>query len=204
MKWINARMRELRDHLGLSARAMDGLCGGLDQKWWARAERDYRAPDCAALKKRPRETLQDNVRALVERLEPVESRQAVIDYLYVRSRPGGRTKTGRSRVVPLATELLGPLAAAKRDPSGFVLGAQRITVRAMLKRVARIGKRAGIPANLLLLRHTRASWWVQAGVSIAKVAKWLGHSVKICEMHYAGLRDGWDPDADRIPDRAAG
>jgi integrase len=53
--------------------------------------------------------------------------------------------------------------------------------------------------DFTLLRHTRASWWVQAGVPLAKVAKWMGHSINICARHYAGLQPGYDTDCERAP-----
>lgn len=38
---------------------------------------------------------------------------------------------------------------------------------------------------------------MQGGVPIAKVAKWLGHSVEVCARHYAGISDAYDPEAER-------
>jgi integrase/recombinase XerD len=37
------------------------------------------------------------------------------------------------------------------------------------------------------LRHTAASTWLRAGVQIKYIAEQLGHSVLICERHYAHL-----------------
>lgn len=53
--------------------------------------------------------------------------------------------------------------------------------------------------DFLTLRHTFASWHVQGGVSIAKVARWLGNCVAICERHYAALAPGGDLDCERAP-----
>jgi integrase len=69
----------------------------------------------------------------------------------------------------------------------------------MAKRLERVGAQTGIHATLCLLRHTAASWWVQGGVPIAKVAAWLGHAPNTCTRHYAGLQRGFDPDVDRRP-----
>lgn len=121
--------------------------------------------------------------------------------IHVRSTPAEPTKTRRSRVVPIVEELLPHLLAEHRGQThGTVVGrdGRRVSHRTIYKRVTRAGRRAGHECTLLLLRHTRASWWVQAGVPMAKVAKWLGHSVAVCEKFYAGLRDTFDPDADRV------
>lgn len=119
--------------------------------------------------------------------------------IYVRSTPAAPTKTRRSRVVSIVAELLPMLTEARRgqNPDGFVLGSQ-ITVRGLHKRVKRAGKRAGLEVNLLICRHTRASLWLAAGVPMAKIAKQLGHSVAVCERFYAGLRETFDPDLDRV------
>ena len=37
----------------------------------------------------------------------------------------------------------------------------------------------------------------QRGVSLFKVAQWMGHSVKVCQEHYASLQD-YDVEIDRI------
>ncbi|MCP4646075.1 MAG: tyrosine-type recombinase/integrase, partial [bacterium] len=47
------------------------------------------------------------------------------------------------------------------------------------------------------LRRTFGSMLVQNGVAIFKAAQWLGHSVRVCERHYAGLTSG-DKDINRI------
>ena len=38
---------------------------------------------------------------------------------------------------------------------------------------------------------------VQAGVSLAKVATWMGHSPLVCFRFYVGLVPGGDPDVER-------
>lgn len=100
-----------------------------------------------------------------------------------------RGKTGPRRV-PLcapAIDLLHPRLA--RGPVFGGVGARTLQdrVRAAC---------TGVRVTLTLCRHTRASWWVQGGVPIAKVAKWLGHSVEVCARHYAGLVDAYDPAAE--------
>jgi integrase len=116
----------------------------------------------------------------------------------------GGIKTHGERLVPICAELLEFLRArSKRE--GYVfphgVGASKnavATVATLHWRVVRARIRAGIPdAKLVVLRHTRASWWVQAGVPIAKVSFWLGHSPEICSRFYAGLLQGYDPDCER-------
>lgn len=102
-----------------------------------------------------------------------------------------RGKTGPRRVplcVP-AIDLLRPRVGA-----GFVF--RDVGPRTLQGRVRDARDASGVPVTLTLCRHTRASWWVQAGVPLAKVAKWLGHSVAVCARHYAGLADAYDPAAE--------
>lgn len=122
----------------------------------------------------------------------------------------GRIKTGRERLVPLCDELRGHLQAI-RKPAGYVFH-QRwahkrgvvlpfAQVRCLRKELAKVSEEAGLRGvNFHLLRHTRASLWIQGGVPMAKIAKWLGHSTDVLELHYAGLLDGYDPDAERVPE----
>lgn len=55
----------------------------------------------------------------------------------------------------------------------------------------------GDDVTFITLRHTYASWLTQAGVSLAKVAKWMDHSIAICWKHYAALAPGGDRDVDK-------
>lgn len=47
------------------------------------------------------------------------------------------------------------------------------------------------------MRRTFGSLHLQAGTSIFKVATWLGHSVKVCQRHYAALLT-YDGEIDKI------
>lgn len=117
----------------------------------------------------------------------------------------GRLKTGERRV-PVCRQLKALLEACParvgflfrrrhRDArQGFV---DAKTLRRWLKRASRA---SGVrPATYMLLRHSRASWWAQAGVSLTKIASWLGHSTLVCERFYLGLRSGYDGDCERTP-----
>lgn len=113
-------------------------------------------------------------------------------------------KTGPRRV-PLCypcfrlIERLRDEQADRPMPSPWLLGRRR-TRHNLKHSLVRARKRAGMPRVAFnLLRHTRASWWVQAGVPLAKVAMWMGHSVEICTRYYAGLQTGYDPDCERLP-----
>lgn len=123
----------------------------------------------------------------------------------------GRVKTGSERRVPMCAELkalLMPFAGR----SGFLFPSQAPSGRGrrpvtdfvspktlghQLRRVVRASDLAG--TKWQTLRHTRASWWAQAGTPIVKIASWLGHTVEVCERFYAALREGYDPDCERMP-----
>ena len=123
----------------------------------------------------------------------------------------GTIKTGEERVVPICRELR-ELLVARREALGaraegwiFRHGPRasknaQASVKTLRAQLRRARDRAGLPwVTFHVLRHTRASWWVQAGVSLAKCAYFLGNSLEVCERYYAGLREGYDPDCERMP-----
>lgn len=76
------------------------------------------------------------------------------------------------------------------------LGRRLAVVRAILPMLT--GGPIGGKLDLYTLRHTFASWHVQEGKSIAKVAKWLGHRrIQVCYERYAALAPGGDADCER-------
>lgn len=126
----------------------------------------------------------------------------------------GRIKTNAERTVPVCAELKAILLERRADfgrdylfPPGINAAGAGSThpfmrPHSMRRTLARAVAASGLKRHHVTwntLRHTRASWWVQAGVPLAKVAKWLGNSLAVCERYYAGLRDGYDPDCERIP-----
>lgn len=103
-----------------------------------------------------------------------------------------RGKTGPRRVslCEPAIDLL-----RSRMASGLAIGPVfgGASGKALLERVRRARNSSGVPVTLTLCRHTRASWWISAGVPVALVAKQLGHSVAVCLKYYGGLADTYNP-----------
>lgn len=103
-----------------------------------------------------------------------------------------RTKSGEPYEVPISDELrplLARLVASK--PTGPILNTRNLD-----RRFRKVTTAAGLytgekdPFNVVLhtLRHTFASWCLQAGVPIYTVSKWMGHhSVVITESTYGHL-----------------
>lgn len=130
----------------------------------------------------------------------------------------GRVKNGSERVVPICAELKalltdrgdefgrtflfppGPDCLGKPSAAPFV---GRHTLSQQLGRAARLTTLEHV--TWPILRHTRASWWAQAGVPLAKIAFWLGHSTAQCERRYAALQEGYDVECEKTagtPDQA--
>ena len=67
------------------------------------------------------------------------------------------------------------------------------------KSIMAVATAAGVPrTGYQLMRHTFGSALAQAGVSLFKVSKWMGHSsVNVTAKHYAGLQS-YDEDINRI------
>lgn len=111
----------------------------------------------------------------------------------------GQTKTGRDRLVPVCSPLMTWLAQADRT-GPYLVGQRPAHYPVLAQGLTVLRERARMPqVTFCLLRHSRASWWVQAGVPLAKVAQWMGHTVDVCVRHYAGLLRGYDADAERLP-----
>ena len=115
-------------------------------------------------------------------------------------------KTKRPRVIPLAAplqEMLGTQAEQKK-PGALIIPRRHEwewEARMVLERL-RKGcpdvPRARIRWNAF--RHTFGSLLAQEGVSLDKIAAWMGNSPQICRRHYAQFvpRDRHDEDIERL------
>ncbi len=119
-------------------------------------------------------------------------------------------KTGRGRLVPLAAALAERLRAGRRR-RGVIVPRRadvawereaRVLLADIVDRKPRAGRHA-VARELVrwnVFRHTFGSLLVQEGVSVDKVAAWLGNTAAICRRHYAQVvpRDRRDADVDRL------
>ena len=120
-----------------------------------------------------------------------------------------KTKTDRPRSIPMKRELIGVLEdhakadEKKRRPSrGLVFHEGRGRPRTeywwryaldpIKARMPVFGKVDGTGSGWHLFRHTFASRLVQAGVSLRKVAEWMGHTSIATTMRYAHLQPAYD------------
>jgi len=108
-------------------------------------------------------------------------------------------------VTPLAAPLVArlsrvPARARKGRVAGWGTSGRRWDTDAV-EALSRAQKAAQLPGELVkwnVFRHTFASLLVQAGVSIYKVALWMGNSPDVCQRHYAALSPEHDADIDRL------
>jgi len=131
--------------------------------------------------------------------EILNARWSWVDFnkgcLVVQSESGGgfRTKRGRRRVVPLHDRLRKILGFYQGDENAFIVRPEKLREvhrhRYESKRTFRaVAEAAGVPwCTPHTLRHTFASHKVMAGVSLYKVAQWLGHSDTKTTAIYAHL-----------------
>jgi integrase len=117
--------------------------------------------------------------------------------------PGWRPKFGRERVVPLPREFRTWLAG-RLDYDGFVLhpekknGSLDEKYRWDFKRPwLELLAETKIKSTIHQMRRTFASHKATAGVSLFKIAKWLGNSVAVVEKHYAHLVPDESGDVER-------
>lgn len=107
------------------------------------------------------------------------------------------------RFIPMHHELRGYLLKLK--PSGYVLGQDRPNVDVMTNYFRRLVQKAGLQGNLHKLRHTFGSHMAMAGVPIAKIQKWMGHSDIGTTMIYAHLSpDHLDKAIESLPGITSG
>jgi integrase len=108
----------------------------------------------------------------------------------------GGIKTGQERLVPICAELAEILA--KHTGAGYMFPGAKggVITNSRARHMLRCARdRAGIPdATYHVLRHSRASSLLSAGVPAVRVSKILGNTVPVLLSHYAGLEDGYHPD----------
>lgn len=103
-----------------------------------------------------------------------------------------KTKSKRMRVVPLSKRLAEILKPFRKE-SGLCFSFTN--QRRILKRISRT---AGVYVNWKICRSTFGSLLVRDGVSLYKVAEWLGHTdVRVTKKHYAHLLPSYDADIER-------
>lgn len=124
----------------------------------------------------------------------------------------GACKTGE-RTVPVCQELA-DIFDERLPRSGYLFVAPSaakcwanrkrdfISAFSLRRELKVVRQAAGLPEDVTfgVLRHTRASWWLQAGCSIYKVADWMGHATETCEVYYGALLDKYDPDCELMPE----
>lgn len=119
----------------------------------------------------------------------------------------GTCKTG-PRAIPICAELA-QIFDTRLPRSGWLFPATRprraktpfLAPWSLERDMRRVRQAAGLAPDLSfrVLRATRASMWAQGGVSIYKIADWMGHSVLTCQLAYGSLTDLYDPDCERTP-----
>jgi len=114
----------------------------------------------------------------------------------------GRERTSKGRaLVPIPRPLLTFLRIAharRRSDVGYVVEFHGAPIRSVRKawKLAREAAGLGPEVTPHILRHTCATWLVQAGVPFPKVARWLGHTKTThTETVYAQHAPGYLDDA---------
>jgi len=133
-----------------------------------------------------------------------------------------KSKSGRPRIVPLSRDAILALRVQRRRAGTFdhVFPARRtwpggccyrhrmrssISFLRSLRPVQEaVPKFRALPGRSTgrgwhLLRHTFASRLAQAGVSLYKIAEWMGHSDVRTTQIYAHLQQGFDEDIEKAP-----
>lgn len=109
--------------------------------------------------------------------------------IYVVSREGARTKSGKFRVVPWADGSREASEVLLRDADKFVL--DRINGSSLSRKFAKTVKRAGQQGSLHWLRHTFGSHLVMNGVPLRVVQQVMGHSTIAVTEQYSHLEQSF-------------
>lgn len=131
------------------------------------------------------------------------------------SRAGNRTKSGKTRVIPVTEKLypvIADLAARGKYVYVFDNGKGQPLYRSNkwhLTRFKRLAEEAGVeltrpgqsrPRTLKTLRDSFATWLINQGVPMYTVSKLLGHSsIGVTEQHYVHLIPGSLDAVDKLP-----
>lgn len=107
-----------------------------------------------------------------------------------------RTAKGRARVPinDMALELLKPARdAAETD---HVIEWMGKPVKSVKRAVGAASRRSKVPATPYVFRHTAGVWMAQAGVDMARIAEYLGHTnLNTTRSHYARFHPDYLRDA---------
>lgn len=124
--------------------------------------------------------------------------------IHIAPKPGWNPKDYERRWIPMFSILRRHLAQIKgRAKERWILAQEgdRPTVASMTAYFARLTHQAGLQGNVHTLRHTFGAHLAQAGVSLRKIQKWMGHaSIETTEI-YAHLMpvDAEERDIERLP-----
>jgi integrase len=127
--------------------------------------------------------------------------------------PAGKTKAKKPRRVPISTVLQAVLERRRNDPAGealpsdaFVFGDEVGRRRGSIKTAWRLTcKRANIVGlNFHDLRREAGSRWMDAGVPLSTIQKWLGHHNISQTSTYLQATSGGDADAMKAFEQATG
>lgn len=127
--------------------------------------------------------------------------------------PAGKTKAKKPRRVPISSVLQGVLDARRHDPAGeplpaeaFVfgdeVGRRRRSIRTAWRLTCARAKIVGL--HFHDLRREAGSRWMDAGVPLTMIQKWLGHHNISQTSTYLAASGGGDADAMKAYEQAAG
>ena len=127
--------------------------------------------------------------------------------------PAGKTKAKRDRRVPISSELARVLASRRLDPAGetlppdvYVFGDEIARRRHSIKTAWRLTLQRAKITDLHFhdLRREAGSRWMDAGVSLAEIQRWLGHANIAQTSTYLGASIGNDDAAMRAYEERIG
>jgi integrase len=110
------------------------------------------------------------------------------DRLRVMSRQGARTKSRRSRVVPLNESAKGAVAELKGPHAPYLL--PRLHPHTLTHYFTAYARSVGLPGSMHWLRHSFGHHWVKSGRSLRQLQLIMGHSSYSVTERYARLDTG--------------